>query len=220
MRNLFSYRSLSLAFLMLLPIEAGAATVNGFQIRLEGLLSAPLGSYESIDAKASDVFAPGLGFVVTPTFGWTSTINAGVRVGYWSSGKGGTVQFDRPIEVPGLPAPESYQIRRRIGMVPIHALVEYRRPFGDLGLEFAAGAGLNSAIEKVTLASTVHLFEISGYQKSFSALLGAGVAYPLGDFDLTGGLSFEQLFTDDGDIWAKGDNPSFFSVTAGFRYPR
>ena len=125
--------------------------------------------------------------------------------------------------VSGLEGPALFATRRELVSVPIHALIQYRHSLaGGLGIQVEAGGGVNTSIEHVSLTSAGEsLLRIGGYQQSLSSLAGAGVSYRLSrDWALTLGGTFEQVFTDDGDIWSKRDDPKFYSGTLGVRYPR
>jgi hypothetical protein len=202
-----------------------AADHTGFQLQVDGLFSSPAGSLPSADgARLSSVFASGGGGALTASMGFSPRIHGAVRVGFSrGNDKGSVFQFQELQGATLVPGSGPYDLRRDLGAVPLHVLVQYRRTAGDrIGYSVEAGLGVISFTEKMRLRDgSGELLELVGYQREPSYTVGCGIALPIAmNFDLVAGAHYDGTRTGAGAVWAKGDDPAFFTGSVGIRYPR
>ncbi len=218
-----------LALAVAVPAAAMADTSTpGFQLQADGLLFGPLGELPSQhSARMSDMFANGGGFAITATVGLTRRWAAGLRVASYRSTKDGQFEFLDFATPAGLSLPAGagpYTIERELELLPIHALLQYRRPLAArLEWQAEGGAGLISTIDHMSLVSrdgSGTLASISGYQKDASWTVGTALALQApGNLDVVASARYIGTFSGDGAVWMQSDDPSFTNWTLGLRYP-
>jgi hypothetical protein len=209
------------------PPLAGAARRTGFQLQMDGVLTAPTGNLPSAPGTdLSKLFGSSTGYAVTASMGISGRLVGALRVGsFRGRDKRGTTQFSdlRPADAGLLPGSGPYDLDRKLNQLPVHVLLQYRRATKSrLGYYVEAGAGVISFTERMLLHSSAgDLLNIAGYQREPSYTLGGGLSFPVpGNFDLVGGVHYDGTVTGDGAVWAAKDNPRFVSGTLGLRYPR
>lgn len=211
------------------PASARAdAHTPGFQIQADGLLFGPMGDVVSQrSVRMTDLFNQGGGFGITATIGVRQHWLLGLTGGTSASTKEGTYSFtDLPVE-PGRTATLGggpYTIRRKLMLLPVLAVVQYRHNLmGPLEWDADGGFGIVSTTENMQLRSRTGngtLVNISGYQRDPAWALGTSLAWRVpGNFDVVGSARYLGTLAGNGAIWVKNDDPGFANWALGLRYP-
>jgi hypothetical protein len=218
-----------LALAALLPAAASADVhTPGFQLQADGVMFGPMGKVASQrDVAMSSLFADGGGFAVTATLGLSRRWLLGVRVASYASTKDVSYTFDEmivPVGQAGAAGSGPFPAERELRLLPVHAIVQYRRALVSRAeLVADGGVGVLSTVEHMSLFSTRGsgtLSSIAAYQKDASWTLGLGLACPVpGNLDVVGSARYCGTLTTDGAVWLKNDDPGFANWTLGLRYP-
>lgn len=228
----FPLRAIAVAVLSLAVTFSVAAAADtrtpGFQLQADGLMFGPLGNVPSQhDVALSSLFGNGGGFAVTGTLGLKPHWIVGLRVASFESSKDGSYVFYEMVVPPGqtiAPGSGPYLVNRKLSLLPVHVLLQYRRAITP-AVEWQAegGVGVVSSIDRMTLTSIDghgELSSIPGYQRDPSWTVGAGIALKLPqNLDLVGSARYVATLSSDGAVWFKSDDPSFTNWTLGLRYP-
>ena len=222
-----SIRALWSFALLLLPglVRADSYT-PGFQLQVDGLAYTPTGKLTAADgAKLSTLLSSGPGLAITGMIGVRPHWIFGVRVAYFGSDKDASQRFTDVFNSTGQPFTDGagpFTLNRRLRATPVHALLQYRRPFGgrwELSLE--GGGGVVSARERLVLNSaTGEKASAVGTQLDPSWTAGLGLAWlPGNNTDFVASARMIGTLSSDGAVWSKGDKPGYGSWTLGVRYP-
>ena len=193
----------------------------------------PTGTYKS-GINADELIDNGLGFTLGASYGLGGPWALGIRGGHYHNERQVEAQFIGPAPGPpivsAVPArigaqgnPPPGTILRQLDSTPFHVIAEYAHAWRPGFKTFAEGGVGLTAFTQHTIAHPPGNAPISttGYQRAFSFLLGGGASYGITrGLELTGSADYQQAVTSDGDVWVKGDDPKFFTLTLGVRFPR
>jgi opacity protein-like surface antigen len=210
-----------------------AAKSGRVQAEVQLMGAFPTGVYKS-GINADELIDNGLGFTLGATYGLGGPWAIGIRGGHHHNERQVEAQFIGPVPGPPIvgagPAhivaqgdPPPGTILRQLDSTPLHLMGEYAHAWRPGFKTFAEGGIGLTAFTQHTIAHPANNAPISttGYQRAFSFLVGGGAAYGITrSLEITGSADYQQSVTSDGDVWAKGDNPKFFTVMLGVRFPR
>lgn len=213
-----------LAAFVAIPSLASAADKNGGQIEFSGVFGMPTGSYASSGASLSDVYSGGPGFGILGTLGVTRRFHVGLRYGTFSGSKDDSFTFG-DLTLPGGSVPPGsglFDMKRTLTTSEFSGVLQYRRAAGPKAQYFVeAGTGLMTWRDRAKLtASGADVLTLTGYQQNLMWSAGGGLSFRVArNFDLVCTGRWLQAMTDDGDVWASGDDPGFVQASLGLRYP-
>lgn len=211
--------------------DAGTKT-GRLQAEVQFMGAFPTGVYKS-GINADDLIDNGLGYALGATYGLGGPWAIGIRGGHYHNQRQTEAQFigftPGPPVVGAMPAriaaqtPPPGTLLHQLDSTPLHLIGEYGHIWRPGFKTFAeAGLGLTAFTEHtIAHPSGSAPLTTTGHQSAFSFLVGGGAAYGLTRaLELTGSADYQQAMTSAGDVWAKDDNPKFFTVMLGIRYPR
>jgi hypothetical protein len=211
--------------------DAGKAGRVQAEVQLMGAF--PTGAYKS-GINADELIDNGLGFTLGASYGIGGPWAVGIRGGHYHNQRQVEAQFVGPTPAPPIVGPVPARIGaqgnpppgtilRQLDSTPLHVIGEYAHGWRPGFKTFAeAGLGL-TAFTQHTIAHPANNAPITttGYQRAFSYLVGGGASCGITrTIELTGSADYQESVTSDGDVWSKGDNPKFFTVMMGVRFPR
>jgi len=214
--------------------HAGDTSAKSGRVQAEVQLMGafPTGVYKS-GINADELIDNGLGFTIGASYGLGGPWAIGIRGGHYHNERQ-AAQFIGPAPGPPIvgaaparigaqvnPPPET--ILRQLDSTPIHLTGEYAHAWRPGFKTFAEGGIGLTAFTQHTIAHPPNNAPITttGYQRAFSFLVGGGASYGVTRaLELTGSADYQEAVTSDGDVWSKGDNPKFFTVMLGVRFPR
>jgi len=190
--------------------------VHPFQLEAALVGSQPFGTLSSGD-KLSDAFGFGGNATGSAWLRMSRGLWLGVRAGYLKSHQDFTFTYRPSFGAPPVSAPAT----RTLNSIPVLAVIQLRgNPRRKLGLYGEGGLGVTTFNERIVY-SPAGFQPQSFFQLTPSYLLGGGVTMAAGrDFELLLGADVLQSFAGQGDVFQKGDNPAYFMVSLGARYPR
>ena len=206
---------LSLAAPGLAP-AARAASTHPFQIEAALVGSQPFGTLSSGD-KLSDAFGFGGNASGSAWVRMSRGLWIGARAAYLKSQHDFTFTYRPSFGAPPVSAPAT----QTLNSIPVLAMVPVRGdPHRRLGLYGEGGLGVTTFNSRIVY-SPVGFEPQSFFQLTVSYLLGGGVTMAAGrNVELLVSTDYLQSFAGQGDVFQHGDNPAYFMVSLGARYPR
>jgi hypothetical protein len=204
---------------LLAATNLASAAPAGFQVEIQGTGS-QLGANTGIAQinSVSDVFAPQFGFSLGATYGFTEHLVFGVRGGSFAERKDVTEFAHEANLLPaGLTATQELQV------IPLHGLLQYRARLGKkFGVYDELGVGVSSfKLRQEAFRDGQSLARFALYQKNLSFLIGGGASWDYQTaFSVLASFDVLMVPSANGDVWSTGDNPHFWMVSLGIRYPR
>jgi hypothetical protein len=178
--------------------------------------SQPFGTLSTGD-KLSDAFGLGGNASGSAWLRMSRGLWLGVRAGYLTSQQDFTFTYRPSFGAPPVTAPAT----RTLSSIPVLAVIQLRAdPHRRLGLFGEGGLGVTTFNERIVY-SPAGIEPQSFFQLTTSYQLGGGVTMAAGrNFELLLSADVLQSFAGKGDVFEHGDNPAYFMVSLGARYPR